>query len=96
MDSCPGVDILANARDPVAGRKIGLKAHSGRKIACHVMKKTLIPLVVEEKIEVEMKDYVTRTTRKEKLKFISWSSSVGNYRLKEEEASHLPIGMFDS
>ena len=61
----------------------------------HVMKKTLIPLVVEEKIEVEMKDYVTRTTRKEKLKFISWSSSVGNYRLKEE-ASHLPIGMFDS
>ena len=58
------------------------------------MKKSLIPSIVMDKIDVEGKEYVSRTTRKEKLKFAQLSASVGNFRLREEDKSHLPISMF--
>ena len=62
----------------------------------HTMKKSLIPSIVMDKIDVEGKEYVSRTTRKEKLKFAQLSASVGNFRLREEDKSHLPISIFGS
>ena len=58
------------------------------------MKEKLIPAVVKEKLETENKKFVSKTLRKSKLKFGSMSSSIGNFRVKEEENSHLPLSMF--
>ena len=61
----------------------------------HVMKKRLIPDVVQVKLQEEKKMFVSKTARKGMLKFGNLSSSVGNFRVKEEEASHLPLSLFD-
>ena len=60
----------------------------------HIMKKNLIPKVVKYKVEIERKKFVSKTQRKSKLKFGVLSSSVGNFRVKEEEALHLPLALF--
>ena len=60
----------------------------------HVLKKALIPEVVEEKIKNEKKIFFNKTTRRDLLKYESVSSSIGNFRKEEEERSHLPTIIF--
>ena len=61
----------------------------------HIMKKKLIPEVVKHKLDNERKEFLSKTMRKSKLKFGNLSSTVGNFRVQEEEASHLPVSLFD-
>ena len=58
----------------------------------HVLKKALIPEVVEEKIKNEKKIFFNKTNRRDLLKYESVSSSIGNFR--KEERSHLPTSIF--
>ena len=59
------------------------------------MKKKLIPEVVKHKLDIEKKKFLSKTLRKSMLKFGTLSSTVGNFRVKEEESSHLPVTLFD-
>ena len=61
----------------------------------YIMKKKLIPEVVKHKLDIEKKKFLSKTIRKSMLKFGTLSSTVGNFRVKEEEASHLPVTLFD-
>ena len=60
----------------------------------HVIKVNLIPQVVKEKVDNERKEFFTKTTQKSLLKYDCLSASVGNFRKKEEESSHLPVSIF--
>ena len=62
----------------------------------HIMKKKLIPEIVKYKLDIERKNFLSKTMRKSMLKFGTLSSTVGNFRAKEEEASHLPASLFDN
>ena len=64
----------------------------------HIMKKQLIPEVVQIKLLNERKKYVSQTDKKwiTKLKFGKLSSTVGNFREREEEAAHLPVSIFNA
>ena len=64
----------------------------------HIMKKQLIPEVVQIKLINERKKYVSQTDKKwiSKLKFRKLSSTVGNFREREEEAAHLPVSIFNA
>ena len=59
-----------------------------------VMKKRLIPDVMQVKLQKEKTMFLSKTARKGILKFRNTSASVGNFRGKEEEASHLPLSLF--
>ena len=60
----------------------------------HIMKTNLIPEIVKYKVEIERKKFVSKTERKIKLKFDVLSSSVGNFKVKEKVALHLPLTLF--
>ena len=62
----------------------------------HILKKSLIPEIVKEKLEVEQKEFLSRTRRKEQLKYGCLSASIGNFRESEDRKSHLPLTMFKS
>ena len=59
----------------------------------HVLKSTLIPEVVKEKVENERKEFLVKS-KASRLKFTVTSASVGNFRIKEEENSHIPVSLF--
>ena len=56
----------------------------------------ILTCVVDEKVKNEKKQFFTRTKQKDMLKFSSVSASIGNFRLEEEERSHLPVSIFIS
>ena len=62
----------------------------------HILKKTLIPEIVKEKLEVEQKEFMSKHSRKNQLKFGNLSASIGNFQESEEKKSHIPISMFKS
>ena len=59
----------------------------------HIMKHKFIPEIAKKLVDVEKKEYFTKTDQN-KLKFSSLSATIGNFRNKEEETSHLPLNMF--
>ena len=62
----------------------------------HILKVTLIPAVVKEKLEIEKKGFVSKTSRPKMMKFGTLSSSIGNFRVAEERKTHLPLILFRS
>ena len=60
----------------------------------HLLKKSFIPAIVNEKFVEEKKKYLRLTTKKYKLKIECCSASIGNFRVKEEKKSHLPVSWF--
>ena len=60
----------------------------------HIMKESLISEAVKVKLADEKKSFIFQTARQDKLKFGHLSSSVGNFRIREDASSHLPIDLF--
>ena len=61
----------------------------------HVLKLTFIPAIARKLMEYkEFHRRLEGTRRQGKLKYINSSASVGNFRLKEEQHSRLPVNFF--
>ena len=60
----------------------------------HILKKSIIPAIVREKLECEHKEFMSQHSRKDQLKFGYLSATIGNFRQSEEKNSHIPLSMF--
>ena len=59
------------------------------------MKKKIIPDVANDLVVTEKKEYYTKSADR-KLKFLSMSSTLGNFRSNEEEKAHIPLLIFQN